>query len=184
MHVIFPYALHQNIYGEVIAVRKSVVVLGIVLILGIAAMPAASAVTQTQRFVSILRATGFETELPEGGRWIASYPYKDICAIARIEFPNTTELNAVSLVFSIEDPDLDPEIASRALLLPILAILSLFPEELYEDVARAMMYDIPDLQDAKPGTPRVQVGDLVIEGGYAFSDHRLVFAWTLIRIEH
>ena len=69
--------------------RKSVVVLGIVLILGIAAMPAASAVTQTQRFVSILRATGFETELPEGGRWIASYPYKDICAIARIEFPNT-----------------------------------------------------------------------------------------------
>jgi len=70
-------------------VRKPVVVLGIVLILGIAAMPAASAVTQTQRFVSILRATGFETELPEGGRWIASYPYKDICAIARIEFPNT-----------------------------------------------------------------------------------------------
>lgn len=164
--------------------RKSVVVLGIVLILGIAAMPAASAVTQTQRFVSILRASGFETELPEGGRWIASYPYKDICAIARIEFPNATELNAVSLVFSIEDPDLDPEIASRALLLPILAILSLFPEELYEDVARAMMYDIPDLQDANPGTPRVQVGDLVIEGGYAFSDHRLVFAWTLIRIEH
>ena len=75
--------------GKVIAVRKSVVVLGIVLILGIAAMPAASAVTQTQRFVSILRASGFETELPEGGRWVASYPYKDICAIARIEFPNT-----------------------------------------------------------------------------------------------
>jgi hypothetical protein len=35
-------------------------------------------------------------------------------------------------------------------MLPILAILSLFPEELYEDVAKAMMYDIPDLQDAKP----------------------------------
>lgn len=46
-----------------------------------------------------------------------------------------------------------------------------------------MMYDIPDLQDAKPGTPRVQVGDFIIEGGYAFSDHRLVFAWTLIRVE-
>jgi len=36
-----------RVSGEVIAVRKSVVILGIVLVLGIAAMPAASAVTQT-----------------------------------------------------------------------------------------------------------------------------------------
>jgi len=183
VHVVFPYALHQNIQGEVITVRKSVVVLSIVLILGIAAIPGASVATQTQRFVSILRASGFETELLEGGRWIASYPHKDICATALREFPNTTELNTVSLLFSIEAPDLDPEIATRALLLPILAILSLFPQELYEDVARAMMYDIPDLQDAEPGTPRVQVGDFIIEGGYAFSDRRLTFAWTLIHIE-
>ena len=164
--------------------RKPVVVLGIVLILGIAAMSGASAAIQTQRFVSIMRASGFETGLLEGGRWIASYPYKDISATALIEFPNTTEPNTDSLLFFIEDPDLDPEIASRALLLPILAILSLFPEELYEDVVMAMMYDSPDLQDAEAGTPQVQVGDFIIEKGYAFIDHRLVFAWTLVRIEH
>lgn len=143
--------------------RKLVLVLSIVLVLGIVVVSSASAAPLTREFIAYLREGGFDILTPKEGGWLASYTDEATKATTWITFSTDTEVTKANVIFLTYTPGID---YTAAFAVPIAAIQGLFPSELNESVIKAIM-GIPELQrTASDGSARLQVGNFTFKGGF------------------
>jgi len=144
--------------------RKLVLALGIVLILGIVATPIISAAPLTRDYLRYLGDNGFNILTTKEGGWFAGYTDKATAATTIAEFSTSTDLTEIKITFFTLQAGVDYR---DAFMKAINTILALFPEQLHSAITDSILVTIPTLQNSSSdGCAYMVMGDFFAAGGY------------------
>jgi hypothetical protein len=144
--------------------RKLVLALSIVFVLGIAVVPSTSATPLTQDYIRYLENSGFSVTIPEEGGWLAGHTDKVTVAITLVKFPSAVTVTEVEVTFVTLKAGVDYTDAFGTV---ITAVLGLFPEPVHDILTKSILVTIPEHQRTNPdGWAYMVIGGFAFSGGF------------------